>query len=117
MAAGLNSAALQIGGAAIAAAITHLSLHTAAPDATGSSESAAARVAVTPTSAGGVITAGPAAFTGGVASGPVVAVGYWDAASAGNFLGYNLLDAGSDTTFNASGEYTVDSVTITGSAS
>lgn len=116
MAEGLNAAAIQDGGVAIADAINALSLHSAVPDATGSGESTAARVAVVPSSTGGVISIGSTAFTGGAANGAVAAIGFWSATTAGTFLGYQLPDSGSDTTFNAAGEYTVDSVTITGTA-
>lgn len=114
---GLNSAAVHIGGAAIAAAIGKISLHSADPSTNGANISSAGKV--TPSSiadVGGVITVGSTDFTGGAASGAVVAVGYWDSAGT-TWYGYNNIEAGSDTSFNAAGEYTLTSAVITGSAS
>ena len=55
-------------GAGLASAITHLAIHTAIPDATGSNQSAAARQPVTWTNTGGDLTTGSKSFTGGAAS-------------------------------------------------
>ena len=115
MAAGIDSALIQLGAATIASNIAYIQLHSAVPSGAGSSECTSARQAVTCTSAGGVVTIPQTAFTGVAASGPVVALGYWSAATAGVFYGYNLL-AG-DQTANAAGQYTVNVSTITGSAS
>lgn len=110
---GLNTAGIQLGAAAIAAGIDHLSLHTAAPDGTGSNLSSAGKVAVTCTASNGVVNIPQTAFTGGASSGPVAAVGYWG--SGGTvWLGYD--DPTGDTAFNAAGQYTVNASTITGSA-
>lgn len=93
-------------------AVTHISLHTATPDANGSNASAAARQAVAwgSPSAGSVAISGTEAFTGGAASGAVAAVGLWSAATSGTYYGHVTITSG-DTTFNAAGEYTVDSLT------
>ena len=114
MAAGLNSAALHIGGAAIATAVAFVQIHTATPSSGGSNEATSARQAVTLTDTAGVISGGPVSFTGGAASGPAVALGYWSASSGGTFYGYDLLTG--DQTFNAAGQYTVDTITLTGSS-
>lgn len=114
MAEGLVVGEIQVGAAAIAADISHLSLHTAVPDGTGSNLSSAGKVAVACTSANGVITVPQTAFTGGEASGPVAAVGLWSAGGA-TWRGY-FVPTG-DTTFNAAGEYTVNQSTITGTSS
>ena len=111
----LNNAALTAAGNGLAAAITHLSIHTAQPDATGSNQSAAARQAVTWTNTNGDLTSGSKAFTGGAASGPATHVGYWSAATGGTFYGYHALTG--DQTFNAAGEYTITQVTLDASAS
>jgi len=113
--AGPNAALLHIGGTAMAAAVTHVQLHSDTPDASGSNECACAREAITLSDTAGVITGGPADFTGGAASGPVRYVGYWSAASGGVFYGADPISG--DQAFNAAGEYTLDSVTITGSGS
>lgn len=115
MAAGLNTAGIELGAAGIAAGIDHISLHTATPDNTGSNLSSAGKVAVTCTASGGVVTIPQTNFTGGAASGPVNSVGYWGSGGT-TWLGYNAISTG-DTTFNAAGQYTVNTSTITGSAS
>lgn len=94
------------------AVVTHFSLHTAAPDATGSNPSAAARVAGSFTvDASGNLTVSSLAFTGGAASGPVHSVGFWSAATAGTYYGSQAIESG-DTSFNAAGEYTVNTLTL-----
>lgn len=107
----LNASEINVGTAAVAADIDHLSLHSAQPDGTGSNETSASRQTVTPSSSGGVITIGSTAFTGGAASGACTHVGFWHGST---FRGYLALTG--DQTFNAAGAYTVSSVTITGSA-
>lgn len=111
----LTTTLIDDGAAGIASAVKYLSLHTADPGAVGSNESTAARVAVTPTHSGGVVSIGSTDFTGGAASGACTYAGLWDAPTSGTFLGGIALSG--DQTFNAAGEYTVSSVTITGSQS
>lgn len=112
----LNDALLNIGVNAMQAAATHIAIHTAAPDITGSNQSTAARVACTwPTAATGDFGAlTNKAFTGGAASGPATHLGFWSASTAGTFYGWLPLTG--DQTFNAAGAYTVTSVTIPGTA-
>jgi hypothetical protein len=112
----INASEVQVAAAALAADINFLTLHSAIPDNTGSSQTTAAPVAVTPTATGGVVSIGSTSFTGGAASGPCVAVGFWhgNPTTGGTFRGYSPLTG--DQTFNAAGAYTVDSVTLTGSA-
>lgn len=113
----LNDAALNVGANAIKAAITHVSLHTAAPNASGSNESTAGRQAV----AWGTVATGDFSstaalnFTGATANGPITHVGYWSAGTAGTFYGSQALTG--DTTANSAGEYTVTTATINSSAS
>ncbi|MDR6861982.1 hypothetical protein [Phycicoccus sp. 3266] len=105
-------ATVKIGSDAIAAAITHLSIHTAGDTSSSGSESTAPRQPIALVSdANGNLTAGPISFTGGAANGPAVRYGYWTAASGGTYRGGAML-AG-DNAFNAAGEYVVDSVTET----
>jgi hypothetical protein len=111
---GLNTAALQVGGAAIATACAYLSLHSATPNTSGSNETTAARVASGLTSTAGVISTSSKSFSGGAASGAVLCVGFWSASTAGTFYGYETLTG--DAAFNAAGQYTLTSLTITGSA-
>lgn len=107
----LNDAALNVGATAIKGAITHLSLHTATPNASGSNESTAARKAAGwGTVATGDFSTTNIAFTGGAANGPVTHVGYWSAITAGTFYGYEAITG--DATFNSAGEYTLTSANI-----
>lgn len=111
-----NDAALSVGASAIAAAYPYLSLHTTGAVTSSANESTAARVAAGWSVDGdGDITTTNKAFTGGAASGPVVRVGYWSLASGGTYGGGALLTG--DAAFNAAGEYTVDSITETGTSS
>lgn len=116
MAEGLNDALLTIGAAAMQAAATHGSIHTAEPDGTGSNQSAAARQVISWETAanGDMILTVDEQYTGGAASGPATHVGLWSALTAGTFYGYFALDG--DQTFNAAGEYTLTSITILGSS-
>ena len=113
----LNDTALNVGADAISGAIGYLSLHTAAPNASGSNESTAARQAATWNAAsGGDFTLnGTVNFTGGTGSGPCTHVGFWSASTGGTFYGAQALTG--DQTFNAAGEYNVTGITETGSAS
>ena len=117
----LNDTALDVMGNALRAAATHISLHSAAPDASGSNQTSAARVAAAwPAAAtGGDLVVTNKTFTGGAASGAVTHVGLWSAATAGTFYGSFAIPTGgtNDLTFNASGEYTLTNFTITGTAS
>jgi len=112
----LNDTILNIGNAAMQTAMTHMSLHTATPNTSGSNESTAARQAITWVTAanGDIVATVDLAFTGGTASGACTHVGFWSASSAGTFYGYLPLTG--DQTFNAAGEYTVTGITITGTA-
>lgn len=102
-------------GAGLASAITHLAIHTAIPDAMGSNQSAAARQPVTWTNTGGDLTTGSKSFTGGAANGPATYVGFWSALTGGTFYGYAALTG--DQSFNSAGQYTINSVTLDGTAS
>jgi hypothetical protein len=91
-------------------------LHTAVPDATGSNQSSAGRVALTWDAAANgdlTLTAGDS-FTGGAANGPCVALGFWSTGTGGTFYGYFLLTG--DQTFDASGVYNLQAITVTGSS-
>jgi hypothetical protein len=78
-------------------------------------QTSAARVLVTSTVAGGVITATgvPYAFTGTPLDGATHAL-FFSAASGGTFYGFDAL-AG-DQSFNAAGQYSLTSLTITGTS-
>jgi hypothetical protein len=118
----LNDACLNIGGEAMRVAITHLSLHTAIPDATGSNHSTAARQAAGwgSTATGGDFSTTNRAFTGGTPGGNCTHVGFWSSAGTGSpatggtFYGYQALTG--DTTFNSAGEYTITSLIVQGTS-
>lgn len=109
----LNAAALDIGGEAIAAAITHATLHSATPDATGSNVIAGmARQPIDVDSTNGNLTvAATVNFSGGAAGTPVAAVGFWTGPVGAVFLGYATRTAG-DTALNAAGQYALSSLSI-----
>lgn len=109
-----DDATLQVAGAAIAARITHISLHTAGTVASSADESTAARQAISWSNTNGDLSASNINFTGGTASGPVVRVGYWTASTAGTYCGGVMLTG--DNSFNAAGEYTVTAITENASA-
>lgn len=113
----LNDTALDIAGDALAAAFPWIALHASGGVGSSANETTAARLPAAWSAAtnGGDITSGPLAFTGGAADGPVERVGYWSAEVGGTYYGGRLLTG--DSTFNAAGEYTVTSITETGSSS
>ena len=113
----VNDTLLNIGANAMAAAATHIAIHTAQPDAAGSNQSTAARQAAGwATAANGDIAIGSTlSFTGGAASGPATHVGFWSALTGGTFYGWQALTG--DQAFNAAGEYNVTALTLAGSAS
>lgn len=117
--AGLTDATLALAGAAVAAATTHLSLHTADPGTTGANEVTGggyARVANTfnVDGDGDLTLPGTKSFVG-PAGGAVLFVGLWTASSGGTFRGgYALVG---DNVFSAGGQYDVTALTITGTAS
>lgn len=112
----LNDAILNIGVTAMQAAMTHMQIHTALPNSSGSNEATSARIACGWGAAanGDFATLTNKAFTGGAAGGPALYVGFWSASAAGTFYGY--LPLSGDTTFNSSGQYTITSLTIPGTA-
>jgi hypothetical protein len=113
----LNDTILNIGNAAMQAAMTHAAIHTAEPNGAGSNQSSAARQAITWETAanGDMIATVDVPFTGGASGGPATHVGFWSASTSGTFYGWYALTG--DQTFNAAGEYTLTAVTITGTAS
>lgn len=113
----LNDTILNIGATAMQAAMTHGALYTAAPNATGTTNTTTAgRQPLTWETAanGDLVVTADAAFTGGAAGGPSTVLGFWSASTGGTFYGYVNLTG--DATFNSSGAYTVTGVTITGTA-
>lgn len=78
-------------------------------------QTSSARVQLTSTVASGVITATgvPYAFTGAAGAGATHVL-FFSASTSGTFYGYDELTG--DTTFNASGNYNLTSLTLTGSS-
>lgn len=112
----LSTAGLNAEVGALASAIGYMSLHSAAPNGSGSNETTAARVAVTwgsPSGGAIAMSGGARNFTGGASNGAVHSVGYWSASSGGTF--YGSFPVTGDASFNSAGEYTVDSASITAS--
>lgn len=109
---GLEAYELDRLAADLAADAVLVSLHSAQPDSTGSNITTAAKMTPTWTHTNGVLQLSVSeAFTGGAANGAVTHVGLWDTGSA-HFLGWYSITSG-DTTFNSSGAYTLDNITIT----
>ena len=83
---------------------------------TSGDQTSAQRVQLASSVAGGVITATgvPYAFTGTPAAGATHALLY-SAGTAGTFYGYDALTG--DQAFNANGDYSLTSLTVTGSSS
>ena len=111
---GLNA---QVGG--LTSVVTHVSLHTAEPDASGSSEVTGGtytREAIT----WGSASAGTATSSADVVfdvptSTTITHLGYWSASSAGTFYGSRALDTSQ--TFSSAGTYTLASGNISESVS
>ncbi|MGH3502024.1 MAG: hypothetical protein ACRDQA_14245 [Nocardioidaceae bacterium] len=105
----VNVAVLTAGAQGIADTYPYLSLHN------GSGETSAARQAANWVVSGGALTATNVAFTGGTGSGEVAEVHLWTAETGGtDGDGEAFAAPEDDTSFNAAGEYTVDSLTLTG---
>jgi len=83
--------------------------------ATSGDQTSAARVQLTSTVAGGVITASsvPYAFTGTALAGATHAL-FFSASTGGTFYGFDALSG--DQAFNAAGEYSITALTFTGSS-
>jgi hypothetical protein len=112
----INDALLNVGANAMAAVALYASVHTAAPNSSGSNESTAARKPIdwSAASAGDLALDAPLDFTGGAANGAATHVGFWSASTGGTFYGWLALTG--DATFNAAGEYTVTTLSLAGSA-
>lgn len=112
----LNNTALNYMADEFTTRFPYLAIHTADPGATGINQSTASRQAANwSAAANGDVTATNIAFNDGGNGEAAAYVGYWSAATAGEFGGSRALTG--DAAFNAAGEYTVDSVTENGSSS
>ena len=105
-----------VAAAAVANAITHISLHATNPGTTGAGEVAGsgyARQALTKSAASGGVVSGsnmPLTFNG-PASGAVTHWGGWTAATGGTFVDGGALQG--DTAFNSAGEFEITALSIT----
>lgn len=111
---GLNA---QVGG--LTAVVTHVSLHTAEPDANGSSEVTGgtyARKAISWAAASAGTSASSAEVVFDVPTGTTIThLGYWSASTAGTFYGSRALDTSQ--TFSSAGTYTLATGNISESVS
>lgn len=114
----LNDALLNIGADAMAAAVAKVSIHTADPGANGANLSSAGKVAANwdASANGDMLLTDDVSFTGGEASGAATYVGLWSSADAWYGSIKIPTDGSNDLTFNAAGEYTLTSITVTGTA-
>lgn len=113
----LNDTALNVMANALAAVATHAQLHTAAPNAAGTTNlTTAARqpIAWDAASSGDISLTGTETFTGGAASGACTHVSLWSASTGGTC--YGSLTLTGDQTFNAAGEYILNEVLLSGTA-
>ena len=112
----LNDAGLVVAANAVDTAITHMQLHSTNVGGSWGTNAVGSRVAVNGTvDADGDITWTGIAFTGLTASQAIGGISYWSASSAGTNYGGSATSG--DATANSAGEYTVTSVTETGTAS
>lgn len=110
----LNDAALNLMATELASAAAYLSLHSATPNASGSNETTAGRQASGwgAASGGDIAISAAKNFTGGASNGAVTHVGLWSASTSGTFYGSFAITG--DASFNSAGEYTLDSLTVSG---
>lgn len=115
----LNAAALDIAGEAIAAAAIGASFHTADPGVAGTSNLiAGGRALIDLNSTDGNLTLAAPVNKSGLTAGAAVAfLGLWTTSTTGGtYLGSVPRTTG-DSNVNASGEYTIDAISIPASAS
>lgn len=109
----LSSKGKNTGADAIRTTYGYISLHSAAPNDSGSNETTAARIAAAWTTAasGEIHLAAALNFTGGASNGAVTHFGAWSAPTGGDFGGSYAVTG--DASFNTAGEYTLDTASIT----
>jgi hypothetical protein len=111
---GLNDDGLELGAAGIRDGVKYLQLHKSKPNSSGSEECSCARQSVSCTASAGKVTIPETDFTGLSNGEAVKYLGYWSAKTSGTFYGADELSG--DSAANATGKYTVEESTITGSA-
>lgn len=113
----LDDYALSVAGTAMAAAITHMRLHSADPGTGETNALGSGRVscAFTSDSDGDLTLNSTVAFTGLGASATVAYLTLWTASTSGNRIGKFAITG--DAAANAAGAYNVTAVSIPGTAS
>lgn len=120
---GFNNAAMAVGAAAIKAVCAYAQLHSGpAGAACTANVTTAARLPVTwgaTTGAGDFSLGAQLDFTGGEANGDIHSITLWSASTAGTAYGEFVIADAPDTpaAFNSSGDYSVTSLDLDGSAS
>lgn len=110
-----NDAALTTGATAIKNEITHLQLHSSNVGGTWATGAVGSRVAVSGSvDSDGDITWTNTNFTGLTAGQTVGGVSYWTASTGGSNRGGSALTG--DTTANSAGEFTITTLTETGTS-
>lgn len=115
---GLNTTAMAVAATALKASLLYAQLHSGPAGSSGTSNvTTAARKAITWGSTSGAGDFGLGAqldFTGGAASGDIYSVTLWSALTSGTFYGEFVISG--DAAFNSSGDYSVTSLDLDGSA-
>lgn len=115
----LANIALKVMADHLAGLATRISLHSADPGGTGASETTAGRVVAgwPAADADGDLTLTNKPFSGGASNGAVTHVGLWSTDGATFYGGFPILNDGTnDLSFNAAGNYTLNSLTINGAS-
>lgn len=115
-----SNSAMLVGGNAIRAALGGMQLHADNPGVGGAANNSSAGMQVptwsTVTGSGNFGLAAPVAFTGGTANGPCTYVSLWsNATGSGTWYGNFALSG--DLTFDSNGDYTVETLDLTGYSS
>lgn len=122
--AGLNNAAMGVAATALKGVLLYAQLHSGLAGAAGTSNvTTAARKPVswgTTSGAGDFGLAAQIDFTGGASNGPIQSVTLWSAITSGTFYGEFIVAAttpGVTPAFNSSGDFSLTSLDLDGSAS
>lgn len=121
--AGLNNTAMGVAATALKGALLYAQLHSAPAGASGTSNvTTAARQAITwgsTSGAGDFDLSAQLDFTGGASDGAIYSVTLWSASTSGTFYGEFVIAAdedGNSPAFNSSGDFSITSLKMDGSA-
>lgn len=116
----LSDAAMVVGATAIRTALGGLQAHTGDPGTGGAANKSSAAMMVptwtTPAADGDFDLAADVVFTGGTPNGPITHISGWSNTS-GSGVWYGNFPLSGDLTFDATGSYTLTSLSINGSSS